>query len=136
MPVYCPTWMPSPLDGEDGRPVGQRRVGRARTRSYLVSFLWHEPPRQDVHVNFRGYPGRKKIPRCEDTEVVGRQGAQRDMPCFSDPQRHAPLGRITATLYTVNRGVDQWHVLYAWRDRGSLYTVSEHVASRSPTARS
>jgi hypothetical protein len=35
---------------------------------------------------------------------------------------------ITATVYTVNQGVDQWHVLYAWRRAGSLYAVSEHVA--------
>jgi hypothetical protein len=30
-------------------------------------------------------------------------------------------------MYTVNRGVDQWHILYAWHDHGSLYAVSEHV---------
>ena len=49
------------------------------------------------------------------------------MPCFSDPHGKRRLGDITATMYTVNRGVDQWHILYAWRDHGSLYAVSEHV---------
>jgi hypothetical protein len=32
------------------------------------------------------------------------------------------------TVYTRNRGADQWHVLYAWEREGSLYALSEHVA--------
>jgi hypothetical protein len=80
-----------------------------------------------VHVNFRGYPGRTKIPRCEDVEVVGGKVRRTTMPCFSDPHGKRRLGGITATMYTVNRGVDQWHILYAWHDHGSLYAVSEHV---------
>ena len=31
-------------------------------------------------------------------------------------------------MFTVNQDADQWHILYAWRHAGSLYTVSEHVA--------
>ena len=31
-------------------------------------------------------------------------------------------------MYTVNHGADSWHVLFAWRRAGSLYTLSEHVA--------
>ena len=31
-------------------------------------------------------------------------------------------------MYTVNQGADSWHVLFAWRRGGSLYTLSEHVA--------
>jgi hypothetical protein len=125
--VYCPTSMPSPLDGQIG---GQwdNGVSVDKDRSYLVSFLWHEPPAQDVHVNFRGYPGRTKIPRCEDVEVVAGKPRRRFFPCFSDSQGRRRLGPITATVYTVNRGVDQWHVLYAWRANGSLYAASEHVA--------
>ena len=126
-PVYCPSWMPNPLDGKIG---GQwdNGVSVEKDRSYLVSFLWHEPPSQDVHVNFRGFPGRTKIPRCEDVEVVAGKPRKTYSPCFSDAHGKRRLGRITATLYTVNRGVDQWHILYAWRDHGSLYAVSEHVA--------
>ena len=30
-------------------------------------------------------------------------------------------------VYTVNRGADTWHVLYAWKDGGSRYSVSQHV---------
>ena len=50
------------------------------------------------------------------------------MPCFSDPSGTYRVHGVTATLYTVNRGPDQWHLLYAWKSRGSLYTVSQHVA--------
>jgi hypothetical protein len=126
-PVYCPTWMPSPLDGEIG---GQwdNGVSVEKNKSWLVSFLWHEPPSQDVHVNFRGFPGQTKIPRCEDVEVVAGKARKTYHPCFSDPHGSKRFGPINARLYTVNRGVDQWHILYAWRDHGTLYAVSEHVA--------
>ena len=125
-PVYCPTSMPSPLDGEIG---GQwdNGVSVKPDRSYLVSFLWHEPPSQDVHVNFRGYPGRTAIPRCIDVQTVAGKTRRRPVPCFSDPRGRRRLGKFLVTVYTVNRDADQWHVLYAWRLRGSLYTVSEHV---------
>jgi hypothetical protein len=49
------------------------------------------------------------------------------IPCFSDPGGHFRARGIDATLYTVNQDWDQWHLLYAWRKNGSLYTVSEHV---------
>ena len=124
--VYCPTWMPSPLDAKMG---GQwdNGVSVEKDKSYLVSFLWHEPPSQDVHVNLRGYPGRTRIPRCNaDTVVAGRK-LKRTVPCFSDPHPVRRIAGLAVTPYTVNQGVDQWHVLYAWRRRGTLYTISEHV---------
>jgi hypothetical protein len=125
--VYCPTWMPSPLDGDIKGPW-ENGVSVKKDRSYLVSFLWHEPPAQDVHVNFRGYPGQKRVPRCEDTQVVGNRTIRRPIPCFSDARPVRRIGRFTVTPYTVNQGVDQWHVLYLWRERGTMYTISEHVA--------
>jgi hypothetical protein len=125
-PVYCPSWMPSPLDGDmDGEWENGVSVGR--DRSYLVSFVWHEHG-NDVHVNFRGYPGRTAIPRCEDVRTVAGKTRRRAVPCFSDRQATRRLGGIAATVYRVNRDADQWHVLYAWRHGGSLYTLSEHVA--------
>ena len=127
VPVYCPTWMPSPLDGDINGPW-ENGVSVKPDRSYLVSFIWHEPPAQDVHVNFRAYPGRTAIPRCEDTQVVAGKVRRRPIPCFSDARKVRRIGRFTVTPYTVNQGVDQWHVLYLWRERGTMYTVSEHVA--------
>ncbi len=125
--VYCPSWMPSPLDGEIGGDW-DNGVSVHPDRSYLVSFLWHEPPAQDVHVNLRGYPGHARIPRCNaDTVVAGRK-IKRTVPCFSDPHPVRKIAGVAVTPYTVNQGVDQWHVLYAWHRRGTLYTLSEHVA--------
>ena len=113
--VYCPTWMPSPLDAKIGGQWDNGISRSSKDRSYLVSFLWHEPPSQDVHVNLRGYPGRTKIPRCDDVEVVGGK-VRSDDDAVLQPTRtgRRRLGGITATMYTVNRGVDQWHILYAW----------------------
>ena len=91
-----------------------------------ASPLWRD--RFANPVNFRGFPGRTEIPRCEDVEVVDGKARTTTMPCFSDAHGKRRLGPITATVYTVNRSVDQWHILYAWRAHGSLYAVSEHVA--------
>jgi hypothetical protein len=125
-PVFCPSWMPNPLTGEINGPWENGYVVK-RDRSYLVSFLWHEAG-NDVHVNLRGYPGKTKIPSCEDTQTVAGVTHRRKIPCFSDRQRTRRVGNFDVTLYTVNQGVDQWHLLYTWKTNGSLYTLSEHVA--------
>jgi hypothetical protein len=127
-PVYCPSWMPSPLDADIG---GQWNSGGPivdRDHSYLVSFLWHEAGSGDVHVNFRGYPGRTQIPRCVDVQKTAGKTRRRLIPCFSDPRGTRHAGGVDATVYTVSRDADQWHVTFLWRRRGTLYTVSEHVA--------
>jgi hypothetical protein len=119
-PVYCPTWMPDPLDAQIG---GSYANGESvsRDRSYLISFIWREPGSGEVHVNLRGYPGSSRIPTCSDLDT------DKPVPCFSDPKGNVRRGDIVARVYTANQGADQWHVLYAWRHRGSLYAISEHV---------
>jgi hypothetical protein len=119
--VYCPKWMPDPLDAKIG---GGYANGESvdPDRSYLVSFVWMEPGSGEVHVNFRGYPGKTKIPTCSDLTT------DKPVPCFSDPKGVVRRGDIAARVYTANQGADQWHILYAWRRAGSLYTLSEHVA--------
>ena len=126
-PVYCPTWLPDPLDGV----IGSRwnNIDEvSRDRSYLMSWVWQETgpgaAGGEKHVNLRGYPGRTRIPKC-----VNADSKQRSLiPCFSDPGGTIRAAGLTATVFNVNQDADQWHVLYAWRYRGSLYTVSEHVA--------
>jgi hypothetical protein len=130
-PVFCPAWMPSPLDGHIG---GQYANGKIvdKDHSYLVSFIWLDHDvggvTGEVHVNFRGYPGRTAIPMCEDTLTVNGKTVHPKLRCFADPKGTRLLAGIRATLYTANQGIDQWHLLYAWRRNGSLYTLSEHVA--------
>ena len=118
--VYCPSWMPSPIDAEIGGQWNSDGVAVDRDRSYLAGFLWHEAGSGDVHVNFRGYPNRTAVPRC-------REG-RRSIPCFSDARGTRTVGGKEVTVYTVSRDADQWHVTYLWRENRTLYTVSEHVA--------
>src|SRR5918994_400139 len=96
-PVYCPSWMPSPLDADIG---GQWNSGGAlvdKDRSYLVGFLWHEAGSGDVHVNFRGYPGQTAMPRCIER--------RRPIPCFSDARGTKRIGDKKVTMYTVSEHV-------------------------------
>ena len=120
-PVYCPTWMPNPLDAQmSGQYIDIYSI--SKDHSYLVSFLAHgDLGSGDVHVNFRGYPGRTKIPKCPAAVGEGT------VPCFSNPVGKLRANGIDATVYQVNQGADQWHILLAWHYRGSLYAVSEHV---------
>jgi hypothetical protein len=126
-PVYCPTWMPNPLDARI-RGDYQDIYSIGKDRSYLVSFLEHgDEGSGDVHVNFRGYPGRTTIPRCRTILPSGKNTLHGTTPCFSDAADVHKVPGIAATLYLVNQDADQWHLLLAWRHSGSLYTVSEHV---------
>ena len=127
-PVYCPSWMPNPLDARIGGQW-QDIYSIGKDRSYLVSFLYHgEPPSGDVHVNFRGYPGRTTIPRCATIILAGKNKVVRGKtPCFADAHGTVRAHGIKATLYTTNQDADQWHLLLLWRHHGSLYTLSEHV---------
>jgi hypothetical protein len=132
-PVYCPSWMPSPLTGQITGNVsfggsGGYTLSVSKDRSYLASFIWAEPPSGEVHVNIRGYPGKTAIPGCVEEDYDHGKLLKKGVPCFSDPNGTVHERGITATVYTVNQDADLWHVLYAWRYRGSLYTVSEHVA--------
>ena len=126
-PVYCPGWMPDPLDGVIGSRWNNINEV-SRDRSYLMSWVWQETglgsAGGEKHVNLRGYPGRTRIPRCVDADSKNRKL----IPCFSDPGGRIRAGGLTATVYNVNQDADQWHVLYAWRANGGLYAVSEHVA--------
>jgi hypothetical protein len=126
-PVYCPTWLPDPLDGV----IGSRwnNIDEvSRDRSYLMSWVWQETgpgaAGGELHVNLRGYPDRTRIPRCVNADSKAREL----IACFSDPAGTIRAAGLAATVYNVNQDADQWHVLYAWRYAGSLYTVSEHVA--------
>jgi len=128
--VYCPSWLPFPLEGRFGGPYFNGRSVDP-DRSYLVSFVWFDRGGgsvNEVHVNLRGYPGHTRIPTCEETRTVSGKTVRDKIPCFSDRQGKKRLGGTTVTVYTANQGADQWHVLYAWRRNGSLYTLSEHVA--------
>jgi hypothetical protein len=127
-PVYCPGWLPDPLTSQIGGKWNNID-SVSRDRSYLESFVWQETEAGvngaggELHVNLRGYPGRTKIPVCPTGA-----GNSDPEPCFGQPSGQVHENGIEATLYTVNQGADQWHYALAWRHRGTLYTLSEHLA--------
>jgi hypothetical protein len=124
--VYCPSWIPDPLTGQiDGRWNNINSV--SKDRSYLIGFVWQEIG-QEIHINLRGYPGVTRIPTCRNVELVGGKKQVTFIPCFADSRGEKTIGGYRVTMYTVNQDADQWHVLYAWRHKGTLYTLSEHVA--------
>jgi hypothetical protein len=124
--VYCPGWLPDPLTSQiGGRWNNINSV--SKDRSYLESFVWQETgggaAGGELHVNLRAYPGVTKIPTCR----TGGAGS-RNVPCFDEPGRTYTANGITARLYTVNQDADAWHAALLWRHKGTLYTLSEHVA--------
>jgi hypothetical protein len=129
-PVYCPTWLPQPLTGDIGSEYSPAPYVNP-DGSYLVSFIWFEKmptAPYEVHVNLRGYPGRTLVPICSDTLTTAGKTVHPKVPCFADPHGTVRIAGKTATVYTANQGADNWHVLYAWRYRGTLYALSQHVA--------
>jgi hypothetical protein len=113
-PVYCPSWLPDPLTGKIG---GKWEAIHSVTPngSYLIGFLWFERGANEVHINLRGYPGETKVPECNG------------QPCFSGDIGPRQVAGKTVNVYTVNHGADTWHVLYAWKEDGSLYAISQHI---------
>jgi hypothetical protein len=112
--VYCPSWLPDPLVGRiGGEWEGVHSV--TPQGSYLIGFIWFERGAGEVHVNLRGYPGNVKVPTCNGK------------PCFSGERGTRDVAGKTVAVYTVNHGADTWHVLYAWKEGGSLYSISQHV---------
>lgn len=125
-PVYCPGWLPDPLTGQlGGRWNNINSV--SKDRSYLIGFVWQERA-EEIHINLRGYPGVTKVPTCRNVELVGGKRHVTRVPCFADPQGVKTIAGYRVQRYTVNQDADQWHLLYAWTYKGSLYTLSEHIA--------
>ena len=124
--VYCPSWIPDPLTGQIGGRWNNID-STSKDRSYLIGFVWQER-NEEIHINLRGYPGVTKIPTCRNIELVG--GKKHVTRSRASPTR--TVRRTSAasevTTYSVNQDADQWHLLYAWRHKGSLYTLSEHIA--------
>jgi hypothetical protein len=125
-PVYCPSWLPDPLTGQIGGRWNNINAV-SKDRSYLIGFVWQEIG-QEIHINLRGYPGVTKVPTCRSIELVGGKKHVTQVPCFADSRGQKTIAGFRVTMYTVNQDADQWHVLYAWKHEGSLYTLSQHVA--------
>ena len=119
--------MPNPLDAKiGGQYIDINSVDK--DKSYLISFLEHgDAGSGDVHVNFRGYPGHTAIPRCTTVIPNGTKTIRGKTRVLRGRVGRRTAPGIKATVYRVNQDADQWHILLAWKHKGSLYTVSEHV---------
>ena len=90
-PVYCPSWLPDPLDGQiGGRWNNIDSVGK--DRSYLVGFVWqemsaagdpHQPPRLS---------GGDEDPDLPLGRARRRQAARDEVPCFDDSHGQKTIG--------------------------------------------
>src|SRR5437588_2742949 len=96
-PVYCPSWLPDPLDGVIGSRWNNIDAV-SRDRSYLESWVWQETGMGaaggEKHVNLRGYPGRRRVPHCVNADTK----TPKFIPCFADPAGQVRAGGLTATV--------------------------------------
>src|SRR5205814_2618969 len=105
-PVYCPGWLPDPLQGQIGGEWNNINAVDP-DRSYLESFVWQETgggaAGGELHVNLRGYPGRTAIPKCRTVNTVEGVTHRGLTPCFAGRRGGDAVNGIKATMYTVNQ---------------------------------
>ena len=119
MTIYCPGWLPSPIDGVIH---GQWNTARVPDKQWQLGYAWLEQG-ELVHVVFEGYPPGTFPPDCEGT------------PCFGgrEPQTEQLAGR-TVTWYDHNLASHTGHIAAIFHANGNIYVISIHVASPVSTA--
>ena len=118
--MYCPGWMPNPLDGRiGGEWNGLRLVDKHG--GFLVSFIYQETGSGEVHVNFHRWPSTR-MPRCR------AETSKRKIPCYSDPAGRVQRERDRRdAVHGVARRRPVAPLVSVAHD-GATYVVSEHVA--------
>ena len=119
MPIYCPSWLPSPIDGVIH---GQWNTARVPDKQWQLGYAWLENG-QLVHVVFEGYPPGTFPPMCEG------------QPCFGgrEPETEQVAGR-TVTWYDHNLASHTGHIAAIFHSLGNVYVISIHVATPVSTA--
>jgi hypothetical protein len=117
-----------PARREDRRPVHRHQLDREGPQ------LPGQLPRARRRRERRRARELSRLPRPQlDPDVHHRRARREEDPARADTllrrRRRRPHGERVSLrpVYRVNQDADQWHILLAWRHRGSLYTVSEHV---------
>ncbi len=125
-PVYCPSWIPDPLTGQiGGRWNNIDSVSRGPQLPDRLRLAGEE--RGDPHQSAR-LSGRDEDPELPQHRARRRQEARHVRSVLRRLPRREDTRRLPGDTYTVNQDADQWHLLYAWRHGGTLYTLSEHIA--------
>jgi hypothetical protein len=117
MTVYCPTWMPGPLEGEISRDYAVRVPAR---NGWQLGWAWLEFG-DLVHVVFEGYRAKDFPPTCEGK------------PCFAGRAGTSRVGRFRVVWYLKNRASHTGHVAAIVPQGKDVYVYSMHVAPPSGT---
>ena len=113
MAVWCPSWLPSPIDGVIG---GQFNTAASPGRVWQLGFVYREVGFAElIHVVFEGYPPDRWPRRCGDG------------PCFGGEQGGETIAGHRVTWYRHNKGSSSAHVAGVFRDGGNVYVVSMHI---------
>ncbi len=115
MPVWCPGWMPSPIDAIIH---GQWNTAEVEHHQWQLGYAWLEQG-QLIHVIFEGYPPNTFPPTCEG-----------NVPCFGGEEaKAAQIGGHTVHWYDHNHASHTGHVAAVFQSDGNTYVVSIHVVS-------
>jgi hypothetical protein len=115
MTIWCPGWMPGPIDAIIH---GQWNTARVAQHQWQLGYAWLEVG-QLVHVIFEGYPPGTFPPRCEG-----------NVPCFGgeEPKPETIAGHVVH-WYDRNHASHSGHIAAVFTSHGNTYVVSIHVAS-------
>ena len=115
MPIWCPGWMPDPIDAIIH---GQWNTARVAQHQWQLGYAWLEIG-QLVHVIFEGYPPGTFPPTCEG-----------NVPCFGGEERESEtIAGHVVHWYDRNHASHSGHIAAVFHWHGNTYVVSIHVAS-------
>ncbi len=111
--VYCPTWLPSPIDGRIG---GQWSTESSPGRHWQLGFVWRDEDFSGlVHVVFEGAPEADWPLRCGGPL------------CFAGRTGSTDVHGLHVVWYDHDLGSSSGHVAAVFHAGGQVYIVSMHV---------
>jgi hypothetical protein len=115
MPVWCPGWMPSPVDAIIH---GQWNTAQVEQHQWQLGYAWLEEG-QLVHVIFEGYPPGTFPPTCEG-----------GVPCFGGEEATSEtIAGHVVHWFDHNQASHSGHIAAVFASGGNTYVVSIHVVS-------
>lgn len=115
MTVWCPTYLPSPIDGRIG-PENEYNTARSPGRHWQLGYVWRDEDFSGlVHVVFEGMPEKLWPPRCGG------------MMCFAGPSGRSTIAGHDVRWYSHNMGSSSGHIAAVFHDEDNAYIVSMHV---------
>src|SRR6185312_6625680 len=98
MTVWCPTYLPSPIDGRIG-PANEYNTARSPGRHWQLGYVWRDEDFSGlVHIVFEGMPDKLWPPRCGG------------MLCFAGPSGRSVVAGHDVRWYIHNMGSSSGHI--------------------------